>query len=76
MQINIKSATANNTEQCGYRNLWVEVIRQTWFRACVGEQAAITFFTATGGMFSTLCLFLDLPEQQIREEVLNRKRNK
>jgi hypothetical protein len=75
MNMTLKSVASNaNKQQCAYRNLWLEVIRQAFYRACVGENAAVIWFTATGGMFSTLCLLLDLPEQKIRDQVLKRRK--
>jgi hypothetical protein len=75
MIANLKSATATSN-QCGYRSLWCEVVRQCFYRASIGEASAINFFKQRGGQFSILCGFLELDEAMIREVVINKRRNR
>ena len=54
----------------GERRLWAEVICQAFYRASIGEQSALYFFSSD--MFHQLASMMDLPEQAIRERVLSK----
>jgi len=52
----------------GERRLWAEVITQAFYRATIGEQSALHFFSSN--MFQQLASMLGLPAVDIRERVL------
>lgn len=52
----------------GERRLWSEVITQAFYRATIGEQSALHFFSST--MFTQLASMLSLPASDIRERVI------
>jgi hypothetical protein len=54
------------------RRLWATVLMECNVKACHGEASAINFFKTSGGMFSTLCSLMGLPEQEIRLRVLSK----
>ncbi|GGG71995.1 hypothetical protein [Edaphobacter dinghuensis] len=68
--MNNYAATTVKRQRCVYRNLWATVLTDSFTDAIHGDKASMLWFTAKGGMFSTLCMLLDLPEQKIREVVL------
>jgi len=51
----------------GERKLWCEVLKATFYRATIGEQSALFYFSSN--QFSTLCTLMGLPEVAIREHV-------
>jgi hypothetical protein len=45
-------------------------------KACAGDALCINFFKTSGGMFTTLCNLMGLPEQEIRLRVLSKAATK
>jgi hypothetical protein len=54
------------------RRLWATVLMECNVKACAGDALCINFFKTSGGMFSTLCSLMGLPEQEIRLRVLRK----
>jgi hypothetical protein len=53
------------------RRLWCAMIRDTFYRATLGEGTSLLFFKTQGGHFTRLCEFLQLPESDIRSKVIS-----
>ena len=66
----LQSTTGECLRDLGYRKLWCATIRDSFYRATLGEGTSLLFFKTQGGHFTRLCEFLELPEADIRKQVL------
>jgi hypothetical protein len=66
----LKASSERNIS--GERKLWAAVIRDTFYRATLGEGTSLLFFKKQGGHFTRLCEFLELSEVDIRNVVLSK----
>jgi hypothetical protein len=66
----LKSTAGERLGDLGYRKLWCATIRDSFYRATLGEGTSIAFFRSEH--FSLLCFYLKLDAESIREKVLAR----